>query len=121
MVLPAAVGDMAQAVESSAVARVKGIRKRSSIRRVMASPLWAAAGCLALAPLSGFDLQDAERIRCLKECRPAINLVMIGSSVVREHFIPRVFDAEMGRRGHRVRSLNLGVEGMNIYEQEVVL
>ena len=27
----------------------------------------------------------------------------------------------MRRRGHRVRSLNLGVEGMNGYEKEVVL
>jgi hypothetical protein len=83
--------------------------------------LGLAMGCLALAPLGGFDVNEGERIRCLSECRPAINLVMIGSSVVREHFIPHVFDAEMRKRGRRIHSLNLGVEGMNDYEKDIVL
>jgi len=88
---------------------------------LIGTALGLTAGCLALAPLSGFEVGERERVRCLKECKPAISLVMVGSSVVREHFIPALFDAEMRKRGHRVRSLNLGIEGMNDYEKEIVL
>ncbi|HKJ25903.1 MAG TPA: hypothetical protein VKB65_13845 [Myxococcota bacterium] len=56
------------------------------------------------------------RVERLASAEEPYDLVVLGPSTTRCGFDPRVFDAEMARLGHPLRSLNLGLPGASSFE-----
>ena len=65
----------------------------------------------------GFD----EKFEYFAEHKDEFDVLAIGSSRVWRGFIPEDFDAEMELRGESLRSYNLGVGGMRVWEMDYLL
>jgi hypothetical protein len=63
----------------------------------------------------------SEKFRWLEAKPKAYNVFFIGSSRVRRHLSPDVFDAEVAKAGLQVRSYNFGIDGMTSPELSYVL
>ncbi len=61
------------------------------------------------------------KLEYLDEHGEEIDLVFVGSSRLYRGVIPAVFDAELARRGHRLRSFNLSMVAMRPHEANAVL
>ena len=60
--------------------------------------------------------QVGEKLAWFDAHRDDYDVLFVGSSRVFRGVVPEVFDREMARRGHPVRSFNFGVSGMAGYE-----
>ncbi|MGD2115648.1 MAG: hypothetical protein PVG07_11380 [Acidobacteriota bacterium] len=78
----------------------------------------ALLGRIAPYPEMG-DLDD--KLRWLEDHGDEYDVLFAGSSRVLRGVIPEEFDAELARRGHPVRSFNLGVDGMGAHETDATL
>jgi len=80
----------------------------------------SAVGSLGPPPL--FDDPDVRwRIEAFEAARDTVDVLFLGSSRVLRGFHPVAFDSEMAVRGHRLRSFNLGFQGLGAPEQTVML
>ena len=64
------------------------------------------------------ERQLGARFEYLEQHPDAFDAIYFGTSNVYRSFVPAEFDAELARRGHRIRSFNLGVPGMTVFEMD---
>lgn len=74
-----------------------------------------------LPPLGTTDPILLRKMEHFAEHRDQYNVVFFGSSQIYRNIIPRVFDDEMAKHGHKTKSFNFGIGGMRPHETNLLI
>jgi len=84
------------------------------------STVAASSSVLGRLPRPRNERSEAE-FEVFLEQKDDLDLLFFGSSRVYRGVVPELFDAELARRGHRIRSFNLGMRGALSHEVNELL
>ena len=62
-----------------------------------------------------------EKLSWISACEVSADILVIGTSRVYRHVVPAIVDAGLARRGHDLKSLNLGVPDLSYHEAQDLL
>lgn len=68
-----------------------------------------------------FPRQIQRKFDHYREHKDEYDVVFVGSSLIHRQVIPKVFDRELRRRGHKIRSFNFGVPHMRFHETNMLI
>ncbi len=97
------------------------------MKRFLALFVLACAGFVLTSALVGSRMPEPDlgqvsaKLAWYEPHREDYDVVFFGSSRIYRGIVPAVFDREMARRGHPVRSFNFGVAGMGGHETSALI